>query len=56
MFPFTLNYEEKLDSEIKSWLAFANEKLKELNLVSKQFFGSKLSLEDIANIEKNQTR
>ena len=52
--PFTLNYEEKLDSEIKSWLAFANEKLKELNLVSKQFFGSKLSLEDIANIEKNK--
>ena len=52
--PFTLNYEEKLDSEIKSWLAFAVEKLKELNLVSKQFFGSKLSLEDIANIEKNR--
>ncbi|WP_198305073.1 5-methyltetrahydropteroyltriglutamate--homocysteine S-methyltransferase [Arcobacter vandammei] len=52
--PFTLQYEEKLDSEIKSWLAFANEKLKELNLVSKQFFGSKLSLEDVANIEKNK--
>ncbi|MFV7790990.1 5-methyltetrahydropteroyltriglutamate--homocysteine S-methyltransferase [Aliarcobacter lanthieri] len=51
--PFTLNYEEKLDNEIKSWLAFATEKLKELSLVSKQFFGSKLSLEDIANIEKN---
>lgn len=51
--PFTLNYEEKLDSEIKSWLAFAVEKLKELSLVSKQFFGLKLSLEDIANIEKN---
>ena len=52
--PFTLAYEEKLDNEIKSWLAFANEKLKELNLVSKQFFESKLSLEDIANIEKNK--
>ncbi|RBQ26443.1 5-methyltetrahydropteroyltriglutamate--homocysteine S-methyltransferase [Arcobacter sp. CECT 9188] len=51
--PFTLNYEEKLDNEIKSWLSFATEKLKELSLVSKQFFGSKLSLEDIANIEKN---
>ncbi|WNL12834.1 5-methyltetrahydropteroyltriglutamate--homocysteine S-methyltransferase [Aliarcobacter cryaerophilus] len=52
--PFTLSYEDNLDKEIKSWLAFANEKLKELNLVSKQFFGSKLSLEDIANIEKNR--
>lgn len=52
--PFTLSYEDNLDKEIKSWLAFANEKLKELNLLSKQFFGSKLSLEDIANIEKNR--
>lgn len=52
--PFTLSYEDNLDKEIKSWLAFANEKLKELNLVSKQFFGSKLSLEDIANIQKNR--
>lgn len=52
--PFTLSYEDNLDKEIKSWLAFANEKLKELNLVSKQFFGLKLSLEDIANIEKNR--
>lgn len=52
--PFTLSYEDNLDKEIKSWLAFANEKLKELKLVSKQFFGSKLSLEDIANIEKNR--
>ena len=52
--PFTLSYEDNLDKEIKSWLAFANEKLKELNLVSKQFFSSKLSLEDIANIEKNR--
>ncbi|MCT7512491.1 5-methyltetrahydropteroyltriglutamate--homocysteine S-methyltransferase [Aliarcobacter cryaerophilus] len=52
--PFILSYEDNLDKEIKSWLAFANEKLKELNLVSKQFFSSKLSLEDIANIEKNR--
>lgn len=51
--PFTLNYEEKLDAEIKSWLAFACEKLKELSLVSKVFFESKLSLEDNANITRN---
>lgn len=51
--PFTLNYEEKLDAEIKSWLAFACEKLKELSLVSKLFFDAKLSLEDTANITRN---
>ncbi|KLE02423.1 5-methyltetrahydropteroyltriglutamate--homocysteine S-methyltransferase [Aliarcobacter butzleri] len=58
--PFTLNYEEKLDTEIKSWLAFAVEKLKELSLVTKQFFDLKLSLEDSAiikrNIEENKQR
>ncbi|WP_152020427.1 5-methyltetrahydropteroyltriglutamate--homocysteine S-methyltransferase [Aliarcobacter butzleri] len=58
--PFTLNYEEKLDSEIKSWLAFAVEKLKELSLVTKQFFNLKLSLEDSAiikrNVEENKQR
>ncbi|MFX4231299.1 5-methyltetrahydropteroyltriglutamate--homocysteine S-methyltransferase [Aliarcobacter butzleri] len=58
--PFTLNYEEKLDSEIKSWLAFAVEKLKELSLVTKQFFDLKLSLEDSAiikrNVEENKQR
>lgn len=51
--PFTLNYEEKLDTEIKSWLAFAVEKLKELSLVTKQFFDLKLSLEDSAIIKRN---
>lgn len=51
--PFTLNYEEKLDSEIKSWLAFAVEKLRELSLVTKQFFDLKLSLEDSATIKRN---
>ena len=58
--PFTLSYEEKLDEEIKSWLAFATEKLKELSLVSKQFFGLKLSLEENSiikrNIEENKQR
>ena len=51
--PFTLNYEEKLDKEIKSWLAFANEKLKELSLVSKQFFDFKLNLEELSTIRRN---
>lgn len=51
--PFTLSYEEKLDKEIKSWLAFANEKLKELSLVSKQFFDFKLNLDEVSIIRKN---
>lgn len=51
--PFTLSYEEKLDKEIKSWLAFAVEKLKELSLVTKQFFDLKLSLEENVTIKKN---
>ncbi|MGD9624757.1 MAG: 5-methyltetrahydropteroyltriglutamate--homocysteine S-methyltransferase [Arcobacter sp.] len=51
--PFTLNYEENLDKEIKSWLAFANEKLKELSLVSKQFFDFKLNLEELSIIKRN---
>ena len=51
--PFSLNYEEKIDKEIKSWLAFANEKLKELSLVSKQFFDLKLNLEEQADIKRN---
>lgn len=51
--PFSLNYEDKLDKEIKSWLAFANEKLKELSLVSKQFFDFKLNLDEVSIIRKN---
>ena len=51
--PFTLKYEDNLDKEIKSWLAFANEKLQELSLVSKQFFDFKLNLDEISVIRKN---
>ena len=51
--PFTLSYEDNLDKEIKSWLAFANEKLKELSLVSKQFFDFKLNLDEVSSIRKN---
>jgi len=51
--PFTLNYEEKLDEQIKSWLAFACEKLNELSLLSKQFFNLDLSLEEKSAIQKN---
>ncbi len=33
--PFTLKYEDKLNSEIKSWLSFAVEKLDEVRIISK---------------------
>jgi len=36
--PVTLKYEEKLNPEIKSWMAYALEKLSELQLVSAEFF------------------
>ena len=36
--PYSLEYEDKMDSDIKSWLSFAKEKLDELNLISKIFF------------------
>ncbi|MDX9796090.1 MAG: 5-methyltetrahydropteroyltriglutamate--homocysteine S-methyltransferase [Arcobacteraceae bacterium] len=51
--PFTLSYEMTLDTEIKSWLSFASEKLKELNLISKEFFDLELTLEERADIKKN---
>lgn len=51
--PFSLKYEDNLPQEIKSWLAFANEKLQELSLVSKQFFDFKLNLDEISILRKN---
>ena len=57
--PYTLKYEEKLDANIKSWLAFANEKLDELRLIDKLYQGEELK-EDAklyeANKEANKTR
>lgn len=36
--PFSLKYEEKMDTELKSWLSYAIEKLSELSLLSELFF------------------
>ena len=41
--PYTLKYEEKMDPEIKSWLAYSLEKLDEVNLISKLFAGEELN-------------
>ncbi len=60
--PFTLKYEEKMDTEIKNWLSYAVEKLGEISLVSKVFFngiGLLNTDETVAyteNIEANKTR
>ena len=53
--PFTLKYEEKLDSEVKSWLSYAVEKLDELNLTAKCFFGDALSIEEQKLLEANRS-
>jgi 5-methyltetrahydropteroyltriglutamate--homocysteine methyltransferase len=51
--PFSLKYEDNLSKEIKSWLAFACEKLSELSLLSKDFFNIELNLDEISIIKNN---
>jgi len=54
--PFTLKYEEKMDTEIKNWLSYAIEKLSEVALVTKVFFDGESSLnqEDKKALEENK--
>ena len=54
--PFTLEYEEKLDSSVKSWMAYAKEKLQELVIIDKLFNGgeSALTSEQKELLEANQ--
>ena len=60
--PYALRYEEKLPEDIRSWLAFALEKLGELALISKLFFDGAESLDQEAalayarNREANESR
>jgi len=51
--PFSLKYEDKLDSDIKSWLSYAVEKTQELNIVTKIFFEENLSDAENAIFEAN---
>jgi 5-methyltetrahydropteroyltriglutamate--homocysteine methyltransferase len=53
--PFTLKYEDKLDNDIKSWFAYAVEKTKELNLITKIFFNDELNSDEKALKESNKT-
>lgn len=42
--PFTLKYEEKMDTEVKEWLSYAVEKLSELSLLSQLTLDEKREL------------
>jgi 5-methyltetrahydropteroyltriglutamate--homocysteine methyltransferase len=52
--PFTLKYEEKMDSDIKSWLSYAVEKLNEINIINKLFRGAELNAEEKADLVANE--
>ena len=52
--PFTLRYEEKMDTEIRNWLSYAVEKLDEVNLISKSFFGESLTEVESSALESNR--
>ncbi|WP_281950901.1 5-methyltetrahydropteroyltriglutamate--homocysteine S-methyltransferase [Nitrosophilus kaiyonis] len=51
--PYTLKYEKKIDKNIKSWLAFANEKLDEIRIIDKLYREIELK-EDKELYEKNK--
>ena len=53
--PFSLKYEQNMDSELKNWLSYAVEKLDEISLISKLFFEGKdaLSEEEKKLLENN---
>ena len=52
--PFSLEYESKMDANIKIWLSYAKEKLHEISLLSKLFFNKHLNTQDINELEQNE--
>ncbi len=52
--PFTLKYEEKMDTEIKNWLSYAVEKLEEISLLCKVFFNEPLTDNDKETLQINK--
>ncbi len=55
--PFTLKYEKKQNSEIKNWLSYAVEKLDEISLISKKFFGEEHDKKSfLENLKANESR
>ncbi|MRI83152.1 MAG: 5-methyltetrahydropteroyltriglutamate--homocysteine S-methyltransferase [Nitratiruptor sp.] len=53
--PYTLRHEHKLHPAIKSWLAFAREKLDELRLIDRLYRGEELDPEDVQLYEANRS-
>jgi len=53
--PFTLKYEERMDAEVKNWLSFAVEKLEELKLITKCFFGEDLNSTEREALDANRS-
>ncbi|MDR0408651.1 MAG: 5-methyltetrahydropteroyltriglutamate--homocysteine S-methyltransferase [Campylobacteraceae bacterium] len=51
--PYSLKYEDRLDSEVKSWLSFVLEKLDEVSLTSRFFHSDTLLERDNAALEAN---
>jgi 5-methyltetrahydropteroyltriglutamate--homocysteine methyltransferase len=51
--PYTLRYEEQMDPNIRSWLAFAEEKLAELRIIDKLYRGAELGT-DAKALERNR--
>ncbi|MDR1461025.1 MAG: 5-methyltetrahydropteroyltriglutamate--homocysteine S-methyltransferase [Campylobacteraceae bacterium] len=51
--PYSLKYEDKLDSEVKDWLSFALEKLDEISLISKLFHNDVLLEKDNISLNAN---
>ncbi len=52
--PYSLKNESNIDADVRSWLAFANEKTKEVELLAKIFFGKTISDEDKKAIEASK--
>ncbi len=52
--PFSIEYEEKLSNEIKSWISFAKEKLSEITLINRLFRNEELNAQELALLEKNR--
>ena len=50
--PVDLNSELKLDSEIKSWLAFATQKLAEINAIAKAACGNEAVVQELLDANK----
>jgi len=51
--PYSLEYEVEMEREIKSWLSYANEKIIEVNILSKLFFDVDVSHKDVIFIQES---